>query len=428
MSARFPLLRSLDPYHQRVGYLNGVLLSAIRGLDSRESLVARFFDLMFERVYEDEARWADLFGRIPQQYHRELLTEAEKAQNEDPTSILIKNKAAHGWIYIHELWRHGNDIYSKLGPIKSEAAKVDRPVELAKWLELILPTYELSEDGHVIRTILDDQKNQLGSNFNPLRVRGIPPLELGYTRSFLKADCLFPILVCEMVKRSSQGLLATRGRNGLLRAAVEALLLTAGTPSRPDQILEFQDVLEFRDLVTKSLSTEENYLRPRMEILVDLGIVDRNQNPKASEFPWIVTDTTRRAAEEWKGLADFTETSSTYLEQRFFASMARIFGRHCVTVKTSHEILLAFAELFAQIGREFGFTPARTIALFACIRAWERNQIIELPEMLAVVTEAAKTNFGSYLNFSGGSRFDNEFLIRVDPGLRQELAKTVRSA
>jgi hypothetical protein len=428
MSARFALLRSLDPYHQRVGYLNGVLLSAIRGLDSREALVARFFDLMFERVYEDEARWADLFGRIPQQYHRELRIEAKKAQQEDPTSILIRNKAAQGWIYIHELWRHGNDVYSKLGPIKSEATKVDRPIELAKWLELILPTYELSEDGYVIRTILEDQKTQLGSNFNPLRVRGIPPLELLYTRSFLNADCLFPILVCEMVKRSPQGLLATRGENGLLRAAVEALLLTAGTPSRPDQILEFQDILEFRDSVTKSLSTEENYLRPRMEILVDLGIVDRKQNSKASEFPWIVTDITRRAAEEWEGLTNFTETSTNYLERRFFASMAKIFGRDCTTIKSSHEILLAFADSFAQVGREFGFTPARTIALFACIRASEKNQIIELPEMLSVVTEAAKTNFGNYLHFSGGSRFDNEFLIRVDPGLRQELAKVVLSA
>jgi hypothetical protein len=428
MSTRFPLLRSLDPYHQRVGYLNGVLLSAIRGVDSRESLVARFYDLMFERVYEDEARWAELFDRIPQEYHHELRVEAEKAQGQDPTSILIKNKTAHGWIHIHQLWRHGNDMYSTLGPIKSEEAKVDRPVELAKWLNLILPTYELSEDGCVVRTILEDQRNKLASVFNPLRVRGIPSLELAYTRCFLNSDCLFPILVCEMVKRSQQGLLATRGKNGLLRAAVEALLLNAGTPSRPDQILEFQDVLEFKEAVTKSLSTEENYLRPRMEILVDLGIVDRFKHSKASEFPWIVTDITRRAAQEWKGLAEFTETTSAYLEQRFFASMARIFDRDSVTPDDHHEILFAFADSFAQIGREFGFTPARTVALFACIRAWERNQIIELPAMLAIVTGSAKTNFGNYLHFSGGSRFDNEFLIRVDPKLRQELADIVSSA
>jgi hypothetical protein len=252
MSGRFPLLKSLDPHHQRVGYLSGVILSAVRGLDSRESLIGRFFDLMFERVYEGDALWAQLFGRVPAQLQRELLSEAAKAQRNDPTSILVKNKAARGWVYIHELWRNSSEIYSRLGGITNEEDKLARPVELAKWLELILPTYELSEEGHVIRTILDTQKVNLGSDFNPLRVRGIPQLELAYLRVFLQADCLFPILVQEMVARSENGILATRGENGLLRAAVEALLAAAGTPSRPDEILEFQNVFDFRDSVTKS--------------------------------------------------------------------------------------------------------------------------------------------------------------------------------
>src|SRR5688572_10506907 len=123
MSARFPILRSLDPHHQRVGYLNGVLLSAVRGLDSRDSLVARFFDLMFERVYEGDALWDQLIARVPAQYRPQLLAEAEQAQKNDPTSILKRNRTLHGWVYIHELWRYSSEIYSRLGGIKNEEDK-----------------------------------------------------------------------------------------------------------------------------------------------------------------------------------------------------------------------------------------------------------------------------------------------------------------
>jgi hypothetical protein len=226
-----------------------------------------------------------------------------------------------------------------------------------------------------------------------------------------------------MVRQSDSGTLATRGKYGLLRGAVEALLSAAGAPTRPDEILEFQDVLEFKDSISKSLSTEENYLRPRMEILVDLGIIDRNQDSKPSEFPWIVTDVTRRAAEEWKGLANFAESAGSYLEQRFFTSVSTIFGGDKLIVTNQEQILLAFAESFARIGREFGFTPARTVALEACLLAWEKGIVIELTSMLAVVKESARTDSGRYLHFSGGSRFDDEFLIRVDPELKAELTK-----
>jgi hypothetical protein len=161
-----------------------------------------------------------------------------------------------------------------------------------------------------------------------------------------------------------------------------------------------------------------------MEILVDLGIIDRSQNSKSSKFAWIVTDVTRRAADEWKGLAAFKETATAYVNQRFFTSMARVFGRTCVTVTDPNRILLAFAESFSQIGREFGFTPAGTIALLACLQAWEKDLTIELPDMLRVVIESAKTDSGRHLHFSGGSRFDDEFLIKVDPELKEKLSKS----
>ena len=48
-------------------------------------------------------------------------------------------------------------------------------------------------------------------------------------------------------------------------------------------------------------------------------------------------------------------------------------------------------------------------------RRWETNEI------LRIVKEAAHTPLGKYLHFSGGSRFDDEFRIRVDPSITTHL-------
>jgi hypothetical protein len=76
--------------------------------------------------------------------------------------------------------------------------------------------------------------------------------------------------------------------------------------------------------------------------------------------------------------------------------------------------MLWFAQAFKEIGREFGFTPGRTLALKACLMAWERGYTMEVGDVFDAVYRAAKQPIHEYLHFSGGSRFDREFLIRVD--------------
>ena len=420
MSPRFPLLRSLDPYHQRLGYLNCVLLCAQAGLDSRESVVARFHDYVFTRVEQGSALWETLVPDISEQSLQRLQEASREARRNDPTSILVRDTPGSQWAYLNELWLHSQRVYSAVGSIRNEEDKLSRPVELARWLGLLLTTYNVSDAGHVLQFFIERLRKQQGDGFNPFVVRDVPLLALCYLRAFLEADCLMPIMLNVLVDETANGGVSTRGERGLLRLSIGRLLDTAGEATRPDEIGDYQQLWVFKEAVTKNLSTEENYLRPRMEILVDLGVVDRQKSSKGKAFPWVITDVTRRAAKEWAGLASLKERREEYLGTRFFESAGILYGRPLVGGAES-AALLAFARAFAAVGREFGFMPARIIALTACMDEWIHGRRWETNEILRIVKEAAHTPLGKYLHFSGGSRFDDEFRIRVDPSITTHL-------
>jgi hypothetical protein len=316
---------------------------------------------------------------------------------------------------------------SALGQLSPE--QLDRTIDLARWTGVLLATGELSEVGYILQYLLKEGARMgPGEDFNLLLVQTRPALPLLYLRLMLSAEMLLPFLVIEMAERHSAGRpMSTRGAQGLLRGAAERMLGLVGEPDDPADILALRDVSDFRTAILAKASTEENYLRPRLEILVDLGLVGRKdtERKQRTDFMWIVTETTERLATEWKPLAAAQNQIPDYLDRQFFVSMARVFGRQAKKPTSVEEKLLWFAKAFRNIGREFGFTPGRTCALLACLMAWEAGALLEVSEMFDAVYEAGRGEWSKYLHFSGGSRFDREFLIRIDQGAAEELEKVV---
>ena len=54
--SRFPIMRSLDPHHQRVGYIGALVLVTSRGLNTKEAIRTGLENLLFERIYMDDPR------------------------------------------------------------------------------------------------------------------------------------------------------------------------------------------------------------------------------------------------------------------------------------------------------------------------------------------------------------------------------------
>ncbi len=453
MIERVRILRSLDPHHARIGYLGALALVATRSLDTFEALAARFHTLLFERIFHDDQRFQQLLNRVPPDRRDDLKQRMLRPEDEDPSAAFLEPAAketpapkdwllsasrgrpqprlvATNWLYISEFWLYDECMPSPLGFLSRE--KADRTIDMARWTDILLPTLELSENGYLLQHLLVRARNDAGALFNPLNPICHPCLPLLYFRIMLGAEALYPFILCELVRLADNGERpATRGDKGLLRAAVKSLLDNVGPISDPEDALALADVEQFRESIERKQSTEENYLRPRLEILVDLGLLERRGTPgggKRSEFVWEVSDRTRTVANELSALATVDKILSgeleNFLDRRFFSSMGRVFGTNYHPVATEIDRLSWFAKAFADIGREFGFTPGRTLALKACFMAWEAGQIMEVGDVFDTVYRAARSRFEKYLHFSGGSRFDREFLIRIDDELLARLQDT----
>jgi len=448
VSGTYPILRSLDPHHARIGYLGALAFVATRALDRPDALMARFQDLIFERIYPKDPRFAQLLSLVDEERRPELLARQERPEDEDPSAAFSQSPGAvesaptdwlltprpkrpqrrlvhTEWLYISEFWLHHRLMPSPLGLLTRD--KAHRTLDLARSIGVLLPTLELSEAGYLIQHLLMNARANVSApaHFNPLLPDAHPALPIVYFRQLLEHEMLLPFLILQLTE-SEPAQLATRGRTGLLLRSVERMLAAIGDTTDPESAMELRTVDEFREAIAVKDSTQENYLRPRMEILVDLGLLGRRRRPAEgrAEFVWEPTERTRLLSRILAPLAGQQNRTRTFLDEQLFAAWTALHGSTCRLIDTDQERLFWFARAFEQIGREFGFTPARTLAMKACILAWESGAVMEIGNVLKTVYEAAKTDWGRYLRFSGGSRFDSEFLIRIDEAMLPELRRT----
>jgi hypothetical protein len=169
-----------------------------------------------------------------------------------------------------------------------------------------------------------------------------------------------------------------------------------------------------------------HHMTPRLEFLVDLDIIARleiEQRP-ANELYWYrVTDTTLSYA---KYLAEHFFSGYNKLDIEYFVRhKAFDFASHIYDIDTrkadnDNEIFKWFMRAYKVITRDIGNTPAWSISLLGCLYAQEAGVCIEIAEMYRVATEMGK-KYSTFLRYSGGSGFDEEFLIKIDPKLYKEL-------
>lgn len=419
MIGRLPLLRSLDPWHQRIGYLGVAALQAIRDIDTPDALNARIDAVLFEKIYAGTPRHAELWRHIGPERQAKLIKEAKQRSPEDDPAAILRPLARNGeWFTLCELWINDERVPSAVGALNER--KSHRVVDLAKMIGLVLPTYELSEAGYLLRVFL--QRSGADTD-NPLVPMPSLSVRLLYLRLLFEADCLWPTLLGTMADDLRAQLplrsRSTGNTHGLLRKSIESFLQTVSAGSGVDDINELRPVREYLDSVGKSMSTEENYLRPRMELLLDLGLIKRTGDG-ARQFVWSLTEEGFRMADLLRELARNPSGMSDFLDRGFFTAGVEAYGIHAQgSVMSDAEKFLWFARAFNLIGREYGFTPGRTVAVTACLLALNAGRLLEVSTVAECVYRAPNSTFAPFLRFSGGSRLDREFLIRVQPGLEK---------
>lgn len=420
-----PILRSLDPHHSRLGYLGALAVAAVRTLDTYDALVARVSDTLFERYYTDEPRFAVSMSHVAPSDQAELLGRMLRDAEDNPAAILSPLEGAEGWLTRSEFWLFDRKMPSHIGYLT--AKHIGRVVDFARWTGVLLPTLDLSETGFLLQYLTAGGVTANGGECNQLYVTARPALVLLYLRLLLASDVLFPSLLCEFAARVRAGSpIATRGEAGLLRATVDRVMAAIGEPVDPEDVLAFRELREFNDAVLGSRSTEENYLRPRLEILVDLGLVERTvESPdKRGAFPWMLPSASLELSDRWSSLAGHPQHVDEFLDTQLVTTTAPALGLRLRTC-SGVEALDWFAKAYSCVGREIGFTPGRTIAQLASLLAAEGGVQLEVKGMYDCIYAVPSGPYADFFQFSGGSRFDQEFMIKVLPGLSARVADDI---
>lgn len=421
--SEYPLLGSIDPHHQRIGYVTALCLVSTRDYASRDALTSRLKETLFQKIYADEDLFRALLDRVPADRREEILKRAkDNAENSDlsPASILAAPDRQHAWLTLNTFWLNDAGMPSSLGELAEN--KTFRIVDFARMLGVLLPGYDLSEIGFLIKYLVEEPKSGISPEtmFNPLLPNCRSCLPVLYLRLLLESDVLFPFLIRELVCRhETHSRMYTRGEEGVLLTAVDTFLNTVGTVMHPDEVLAIQNITAYRRAIAANQSTQENYLRPRLELLIDTGYLGRHKGAVQGKgaFVWRVTEATVALSRELEILVREPKRRDTFLDSSYFGCVARSLTVPFRTMHKQEEALLYFAKALMLVKREFGFTPGRTAALLACLLAWEDRNVIEVQQVFDAVYFAAKSELNKYLHFSGGSRFDQEFLIRVDDDL-----------
>src|SRR6266576_2381233 len=458
------LLAELDERQVRLGYVNCIVLMAGRQLDTRPALRRRFDSYVFRKIYEETSEYMEFLACIDEEGKHTLAKQDAQRQRArggskaagDPVAILQRERKRGRFRYASHLWLLQRNLPSHLGPLAPDRSEVF--LEHAKHLGLLAETYALTEIGSVLKQLLLDHDPALPEGRatpNPLKVGPSIAVRSLYLWTLLESDALTPFLVREFLAQNQNG-------PQLLIGAVEGLMQNFAKGARVDSAMEMKELRLYCERIGKGpkaakalagaprkkratessllayieraatmqpgMKIHRHHVRPRLEHYVDIGLLQRRAHPYAADTVYEPSAETYRAVEAWKPILDDPKTIRRLLDTQFFGSTARIFGltkaRECNHV----EALLYFAKAFELVGRAIGFTPGRTVAFAACLLALEDAGIAEIDSMFEAVYATAKTDLGEYFIFSGGSRFDREFLIRVRPEiapiLEQRAAKS----
>ena len=456
MDGLFDFLPSLDPYHQRIGYLGCLSLVAERYAERFESIQGRFQNLLFQRIQWGTPKFEAYWERIPVGQGRTELARAmlmrsgeipdhplyeefcrltpkrreayekeirEEGGWDEPLASFRTPSVREPWAWESELWINQEEMPSANGFQELKSKHPDRTIALARWLEILLPTGELSERGNLLKLMLQQAKDASKDPdlFNPMSVSTRPALQLYYLDLMLRGDGILQFVLVALLEHERNDTPAeAKGTNNLLVEACDWLLL-----DEDDREVDMLDLSAYRllgkfreTIAAEGKTTGENYLRPRIELLIDLGLIEKSS---ARDAIGRLTDVGRHLAETWIEIPDrgvFLER----LDTSFMADMNKAHGGTRSLMDTEVEILLYAERAYRIVKRPMGFTPARSIASWASWDAWESGRVLEVGQVMKTLLKAGHGPWKEHFLYSGGSRLDEEYLLKINPSLESAIS------
>ncbi len=283
-------------------------------------------------------------------------------------------------------------------------------VEMASWLGLLTRDHELSEYGLALQWLAGSQTTDLPNG----------PFPVGATELLLWLLLRVDHLLLALLKGWDS---STTRPDQRVEQALGALLSDLRQVADPDNLAPAPRLADLLASSAADPGRGDELLRARLDLLASLGLLLPGGETR---FSTSVDSRLRGLIDTLQQVSLTADGVQAFLDGGFFSAVLIGPARHHSAESTSRiERLLWLSQAYAALQRPLGFTPGRPISLLACCLALRAGVALEIEDAYECIYGAAEDRWSEYLHFSGGSRFDREFLIRIDPGLAEELEREI---
>jgi hypothetical protein len=291
------------------------------------------------------------------------------------------------------------------GDLEGSVVHPARTVELGSWLGILTEDLELSDYGMALRWLAGQEGEPAN---HAIHAKGVKELLLWL---LLRQDTLLLALLRQGSRQARSGM-------PRIEEAIGRLLADCRAVASPDQFVPAMNLSEFLHQLESVPGRLESAQVARIEILAALDFVHMGEGGSASDEPEAPL---KSLMSELQGRSLTIDGARAFLDQRYFTGVAAESSRARLGSHNADQALLWLVQAFLAIQRPLGFTPGRPVSLLACCLALRAGAVMEIREAYDCIYEAAESRWSEHLHFSGGSRFDREFLIRIDPVLEEHL-------
>jgi hypothetical protein len=428
----------LNMHRSRLGYVNCVLLMADVQLDSPLALRRRFDEFIFQPVFEDSAGFADFKALLRagalEELDRQVAQRGRRPSKRTRRGIVPEAAQRGPRVFdLGDLWLLQTSMRSHVGRIPREYS--NEPIELAKELGLLSPGYALTEFAHMLKLFVIERVGEhvkAVPSPNPLAIYEDIPLRLLYLFTLLRADVVFAALLGALAREWDL--------DGALRRALEDLTGRIESEMRLDAVGEAKGLFLLRERIKKKRPTGEVGTEkpvdkaqrvPRFEFCVDLGFMERQGGAASAGREEGTYRRTRALELVPRALATYLERPTAavqWLDREFFKAAGIIYEHELRPCEDPDLKLFYFVKGSSFLKRRVGFIPGRIAAMIGCLFAWLDGYRLEIADLFNEVYKVPKGKWSAYMQFSGGSRLDSEFLVVVDQTLESKLQSAVHTS
>ncbi|MDG6906773.1 MAG: hypothetical protein JRN20_13415 [Nitrososphaerota archaeon] len=433
----------LDNFMIRLGHLKAIAITFDYKIRSKDSAVRRTKEAICREVRLRVDSDDDLSSYISQKSFEGVRRKSrfdDIAKTETGALIWrsgrLRNQQVTDYGFqLQDVYLSSNLLPSNLGAVPEE--NIHELVDWASWLGLLSRSnYAKTVWGELLSSITPP------SEIAALRdgKRSPNPYLIGRERSFF----LFILLgldggiILRMLRSTNEDQEFTRDSVlATFLSNLQELSRVLSGHGTYGVVNELRDLRELTDTIKRELDSKSRPITglmrvsPRLENLVDLGILDNVSKSDHLRFEYIYRKNRRGMVmaqyanrilgepSEVQESRQFTDRVGSFLKKEFFGSVNETYETGCRRIDSPKDILPHFVRAYRLLARSIGPRPILPLAVVAGIKAMEEGVFFECEQVEGALLELSREYPGK-IRLSGGRYEQGVEMVVLDKSLVED--------